>query len=177
MIDVLSVDEQVILAPTALMPSVMAVKNLAPLPRTYPTRFLHQEFHTTMADLIQDINTSTTRGTDHTPIMTPDVADISAGHSPAPIPTTTQAAVLEGTPCALLPATTAACATLQPMDASITPYAMIVTSHPTHATSPTGTTHTTPQTRVSLVPATPTTYAQGSQLRKVKQCPRPLNSP
>ena len=43
MISVLSVDGQVILAATALMPSVMAVMNLATLPRTVPTRFLHQK--------------------------------------------------------------------------------------------------------------------------------------
>ena len=34
-----------------------------------------------MADLVQGISTPTTRGTDHTHIMAPDVADVSAGHS------------------------------------------------------------------------------------------------
>ena len=76
MIDVLFVDEWVILAIPALMPSVMAVMNLTTLPRTAPTRFLHQECHATMADLIQGIDTLTTRGTDHTPIMAPDIGDI-----------------------------------------------------------------------------------------------------
>ena len=38
----LFVDVQVILAATALMPSVIAVMNLAILHRTAPTRFLHQ---------------------------------------------------------------------------------------------------------------------------------------
>ena len=60
MIDVLSVDEQVILPATALMPSVMAVMNLVTLSRTNPTRFLHQECYATMADFIQGINTPTT---------------------------------------------------------------------------------------------------------------------
>ena len=55
MINVLSVDRQVILAATALS-SVMAVMNLATLPRTAPTRFLHQEHHATMEDLVQGIN-------------------------------------------------------------------------------------------------------------------------
>ena len=47
----------------------------------------------------------------------------------------TEAATLEGTPHALLPATTAACSTLQSMGAPITPHAMIpagiITPHPT----------------------------------------------
>ena len=75
-INVLSVDEQVILAATAQIPSVMAVMNLATLPRIATTRFLHQECLATMADLTQGINTPITRGTDHTPIMAPDIEDI-----------------------------------------------------------------------------------------------------
>ena len=104
----MSVDEQVIFAATALMSSIVAVMNLATLPRTAPITFLHQEHHATMADLVQGINTPTTRGTDHTPIMAQNIGDISAGHSPASIPTMAEAAVLEGTPCALLPATVVA---------------------------------------------------------------------
>ena len=46
------------------------------------------------------------------PIIVPDIGDISAGHSPAPIPTVTEAVVLEGTPYTPLQATTAAHATL-----------------------------------------------------------------
>ena len=106
MIDVLFVDEQVIFATTALMPSII-VMNLATLPRTAPPRFLHQECHPTIVDLIQGIETATTEGTDHTPIMIPDMGGISAGHSPTPIPTMTEAAVLEGIPHTLLPATAA----------------------------------------------------------------------
>ena len=161
MINVLSVNRQVTLATTALMPSVMAVMNLVTLPRTAPTRFFHQEHHATMEYLTQGINTPTTSVADHTPIMVPDIGDITADHSPAPIYTTTEAATLEGTPHALLPATAAACAALQLMDAPITPHAMIPTSivepHPTLAIFPTGTNHTTPQTRASLTPAAPTT--------------------
>ena len=97
MMDALFVDEQVILATTALMPSVMAVMNLAILHRTAPTNFLHQECHATKADLIQGINTPTTKGTDHTHIMVPDIRDISADHSPTTVPTVTEEAVLEGT--------------------------------------------------------------------------------
>ena len=97
-------DGQVILATTALMPSVITVVNL---PRTVPTGFLHQEHNTTMEDLIQDINTPTTRETDHTPIMIPDIGDITEDHSPTPVHTVTEAAASEGTPCTLLPTTTA----------------------------------------------------------------------
>ena len=64
-----SVDEQVTLATTALIPSVMTVMNLATLSRTAPTTFFHQECHSTMANLTQGIDTPTTGGTDHSPIM------------------------------------------------------------------------------------------------------------
>ena len=60
----------------------------------------------------------------------------------------TEAAALEGTPHALLLATTAAQATLQVMDVPITPHTMIptgiVTPHPALANFPTHTTHATP---------------------------------
>ena len=148
------------LASTVLMPSVMAVMNLATLPRTAPTRFLLQECHATMADLIQGIDTSTLRGTYNTTIMAPDIRDISAGHSPTPIHTVTEAAVLEGTPHTPLPTTAAACATPQLMDVPVTPCAVILTgtvaSHPALTTFPTDTTHPIPQTRASLASATPT---------------------
>ena len=93
MMDALFVYEQVILAATVLMPSVMGVMNLATLPRTAPTRFLYQECHATMADLIQGINKPTAKGTDHTLFMVLDIKDISAGHSPTPILTMTEEAV------------------------------------------------------------------------------------
>ena len=67
MIDVLFVDAQVTLATTAQMPSVLAVMNLAILHKTAPTRFLHQEHHTTKTDLVQGIETPTRKGTGHTP--------------------------------------------------------------------------------------------------------------
>ena len=102
------------------MPSVMAVMNLATLHRTAPTRFLPQEHHGTKTYLIQGIDTPTTEGTDHTPIMVQDIGDISTGHSPTTIPTMREAAAIEGTPHGPLSAIAAACATLWPMDASIT---------------------------------------------------------
>ena len=78
-----------------------------------------------------------------------------------PIPTITEAAVLEDTPYTLLPATKAAHATLQPKNAPITLHAKtpsgIAAPHPTLTTSPTGATHTTPENRACLAPATPTT--------------------
>ena len=130
-----------------------------------------------MADPIQSINIPATRGTDHTPIMAPDIGDFSAGYSPVPIPNATEAAGLEGTPHTLLPATTAAHITLQVMDAPVNPYAMIptgiVTPHPVLTTSPTDTTHTTPQTEVSLTPATPTTEYKDLKPEKSSNAPDP----
>ena len=129
------------------MPSLMAVINLVILPRPSPTKFLHQEHHATTEDLIQGINTPTTGETDITPIMVPDIGDITADHSPSPVHPVTKAAALEGTPHTLLPATAAAHTTLQSMDPLVTLHAMImtgtVTPHPALAISPTGTTHTT----------------------------------
>ena len=93
MIDILFVDEQVILATTALMMCAMAVMNLDTWLRAPPTRFLHQECHANMEDLIQGINTPTSSGTNYTPIMAPDIGDITAGHNPIPIPTMTKATV------------------------------------------------------------------------------------
>ena len=47
-----------------------------------------------MVDLVQGINTSTMRGIDHTPIMLPDMGDITTDHSLTPIHTMTKAAFL-----------------------------------------------------------------------------------
>ena len=149
MIDVLFVDEWVILATTAPVHSVTAVMNLTPLHRTAPTRFLPQEYHVTKIDLIQGTDIPTPNGTDHTsPTMVPDMGDIPADHNPTTIPTLTGAAVSEGTHHAPHPATTAACATLQLMDAPIAICALthptgIVESHSTFTTSPRGITHAT----------------------------------
>ena len=155
------VEKQVILATTALMPSAMAVLNLATLHRTAPTSFLPQEDHTPKRDLIQGFDIPTPKGTGHiVPIMVPDIGDISAVHSPTTIPTATEAAASEGSSSAPHQATAAACTTLQPMDAPIIIHTMtltgIVAPHPTLTTSPMGVTHATPQTGASLTPATPT---------------------
>ena len=148
MIDILFVDEQVILATTAQMPSVMAVMNLATLCRTATIRFLPQEHYATKTDLVQCTDTPKTEGKHHTPVMVPDIGDISAGYSPATIATMTEVAVLEGTPHAPLPANAAAHVTLQPMDDPITTHAMtptgIVTPLPAPATSPIDITDATP---------------------------------
>ena len=145
MIDVLFVDEQVILANTDLMPSVMAVINLATWHRTAQTRFFPQEDHATKTDLLQGINTPTTKVTDHAPIMVLDIADISAGHCPAAITTMTEAALLEGTPHPPLLATAAAYATLLLMDDPVTTHSVtligMVTPHPTLTTFPVDITH------------------------------------
>ena len=167
--DVLFVDEHVILATNAPVPSAVAVRNFIPLHRPAPTRFLLQEHHATKIDLIQGINIPTPKGTDNTPhIMAPDIKDISAGHSPAAITTATKAAVSEDTLHIPHPATTATCTTLQPMDAAITTYAVtptgIVIPHPALTTIPADVSHTTPQTRAGVIPATPTTlYRKHSQ--------------
>ena len=113
-----------------------------------------------MEDLTQGIDKAITRGTDHTPIMDPDIADITADDSPVLVHTAKEAVALEGTPHALLLATTAAHATLQQMDVPITPCAMIplliVTPHVVLAISAKGVTHATPWIRASLIPAAPT---------------------
>ena len=178
MTDVLFVDEQVILIATALMPSVMAVMNLATLSRTAPTRFLHQGHHANKTDLIQGINIPTPKGKDRTPpIMVPDMRDISEGHSPATIPTATEIAVLEGTPHAPLPATTAAPAALWLIDAAITTCALkptgIVAPHPTLSIFLTDITHTTPQTASSLAPATPTAQHRNLNPKNLNDTLRP----
>ena len=157
----LSVNGQVTLATTALMPSVVAVMNLATLLRTFPRRFLHQEHHATTKDLTQGIDTPMAGGTDHSPAMVPDIEDITADHSPIHFHTATEAEALKGTPNDLLPATTAAHTTIQLMATHVTPHAMITTclfaSYPTLTIFPAGATHATPQTRASLAPAAPST--------------------
>ena len=134
----------------------MAVMILAILHRTAQTRFLHQDHHTIKTDLMQGIDTPTTKVTHHTPIMVSDIGESSAGHSLTVIPTMTEAAVLEDTCLARLLVTTVACATLQPIDALITPHTVISTGivapHLALTTSPTGITHTTPWTGASLTP-------------------------
>ena len=107
------VDKQVILAATAMMCSVIGAMSLATLHRIAPTRFLPQEHHTIKTDLIQGINISTPKGTDHTlPIMVPDMGEISAGHSPMTILTLTGTGVSEDTHHAPHPAITAGHVTL-----------------------------------------------------------------
>ena len=92
-----------------------------------PTRFFYQEYYVTMADHVQGINTPTTRGTDHTTIKALDIGVTTADHIPTTVHNMTEAAALEGTSHALLPATITACATLQLMDAPITHCTMITT--------------------------------------------------
>ena len=134
-------DGQDILAATALMPSVIAVLNFATLYRTAATRFLPQEYFTTKIDLIQGIDIPTPKGTDHTlPITVRDMEDISAGHSPTAIPTTTEAAASEGKPHAPHPDTMAAHAALPQLEAPIT----------THAVTPTGMLHPIPHSPLLL---------------------------
>ena len=80
------VDVQVILAATGPMHSVTAVMNLATLHKTFPTRFLCQEHHTTKKGLIQYHNTPTCKKTDHTALtMGTDMGDISTNHNHAAV--------------------------------------------------------------------------------------------
>ena len=171
MISILSVDAQVILATTALLPSVVAVMNLAIFSKTVPTTFLHQEHNVTTEDLIQGIHTPTTGGTDHTPIMVTDIGVITADHSPAPICTVTEVTTLEGPPHDLLPATATAHATPQLMDAPAMIKTGIVAPHPTLTISPGG---TTPQTKAALTPAAPTMNHKFSA-HEDKAMPKTLN--
>ena len=125
-----------------------------------------------MADPIQGINIPATRGPDYTPIKAPDIGEISTGLFP--IPTATEAALLEGTPDTPILATTAVHTTHQLMDVPVSPYAMIpagiVTPHPV-LTSPTGTIQTTPKTGPSLTPATPTTQPKDLRAEKSSNAP------
>ena len=140
------------------MPSVMPVMNLAIFPgmsqQDSSIRNTTPPWNISSKALIHP----TTRETDHTPIMVPDIGDIT-DCSATPFHTITEAAALEGTPHALLPATTAAHATLQPMDTPFIPCAMmptgIVAPHHALSISPTGTTQTTPTDKSWSPPAIP----------------------
>ena len=109
--DVLFVDEQVILAATALMHSVTAGMNSATLLRIGSTRCLPQEHHSTKMGVILDHNTSTCEETDHIqPIIGTGMEYNSTSNSHANISTMTgAAAVTDDTHCAPHPVTTAAC--------------------------------------------------------------------
>ena len=163
-------DAQIILVATSQMTTVMTVMNLATMCRTAPTKFFPQKHHATKRDLIQGINTPTTKGTVNIPIMVLDIGDIPAVHSPTVITTVTEAAVLEGTPHTPLPATTAAHATLWPMDDPITTHALtptgIVAPHPTFTISPADVIHATLQTRACLTPAPITSQHRNPSLEK-----------
>ena len=120
------------------------------------------------------------KGTDHTPpTMGADMGDISTDHNPPAIPTTTGAAVSEGTHQAPHPGSTPVHATLQPVYAPITICTMthpisIVTPHPT-LTSPINITHTTiPQTKAGITPVTPTPL-QGNAAKKSQAMPKTIN--
>ena len=131
----------------------MAVLNLATLHRPVPKRILPQGHDTTKTDLIQGIDISTPKGTDHTPpTMVTDRGDISADHHPTAVPTVTGAAVSKSTHHPPHPTTAAAQTALQLMDA---PIAICAMTHPI-ITSPDITHITFPWTGASLGPATPT---------------------
>ena len=121
-----------------------------------PTRFLHQEHHSSMEDFIQDIDTPTPVGSNHFPIMFKDIAEITVDHSPTPVCTVTETTTLKGTPHTPLPATATACTTLQLMDAPTMIPTVIVALHPTLNISLTGTTLTTPWTEAALTSGAPT---------------------
>ena len=153
----------------------MAMMNLATLCRTASTRFLPQECHVTKKDLIQGINTPKYKGTDHIPIMVLDIGDISAGHSPAAIPTAIEAAVLEGTPHAPLSSATAACTTLQLIDTP-SPLTMrhqhsYTPSHNHHFSCRHHSHHSTDWSKSCISKSHHT--AHEPHPRKAKQCPRP----
>ena len=115
----------------------------SPLPRTVPTRFLNQECHTTMTYLIQCIDTPTTRGTDHTPIMSLYRRHFSRSHSGPHSHCNSSSSLRRHTICS----SSRHHGSLhhpQLMDAPVTPPAVIptdiVTPHPTLTISPAGVT-------------------------------------
>ena len=161
------------------MPSVIAVMNLATLSRTAPTRFLNNKHHANMEDLIQGIYTPTTGETDHTPIMVPDIGEITADHSPGPILNVTEAADLEGTPHALLPATTSTCAAPQPIGAPLpfmpdTQRYNCTLFHVCHSFQKHHSCYLMDHSH--SYSSSFHHKAQDSQPRKMKQCPRPSTS-
>ena len=174
MVSVLSVDRQVILATTALMPSVMAVINLATLPRTAPTRFLHQEHHhqgkisfktslhpQTEGQITLLLWSQTYETLQQTSVLSP--------FSP-----------LEGAPNAFLPAITVAYTALHLMDVPITFHIVIptgnVASHSVLTISPKGATHVTPRTRTALLLQAPPCSTRFSA-QEDKATPKPLKPP
>ena len=131
MISVLFVDRMVILAATALMHSVMAVMTLTILPRTAPTKSLHQEHHATTEDLVQGIDTPTTgRAKSHSYGPRHRWHYSRSQSHPCLHCKLQQKPQLQKAHSTLLPATTAALAALQPMDAPTMIPTGIVTSHP-----------------------------------------------
>ena len=109
--------------------------------------------------------------------------DILAGHSPTPIPTMTEATVIEGTPHATLQAMATVNATLQPMNAPHHPLhndtkrCSHTPSHTHHFSHRCNSCHSMDQ-RWSHSSNSHHT-AQGSEPRKVKQCqdPQPPQNP
>ena len=174
-------DEKIILATTALMPSVTTVMNLVTLCRTAPTRFIPQEHHATKTDLNQGIEIPTPKGTDHTPpLMVTNMADISTDLNSSTILTMTGATGSEGTHCAPQPATTAACTALWPMDASITIHIMthptgIVTPHLTLITSPTHITHTLLHRPEPVSLQQPPLHCTGNTAKESQATPKTFN--
>ena len=114
--------------------------------------------------------------TDHTLIMASDIGNITADHRSASIHTVTEAAALEGTPCALLPATAAAHTTLQQLDTPIIPHDVIprgiVAPHPTLAISPTQIHRLVPIVLQQLLPCSIRISAQEGQT-----IPKNINHP
>ena len=140
MIDVLFVDRQAILAPTALMCSITAAMNMATLDKTAPTGFLPQEHHATQTGLIPGHDTTTCKGTDQ---KSTHYRYRNGRHSTDhnhTINTTVTGAVevTEGTHHAPHPDITVACATLPPTDVLISTHTMtyptdVVALHLKHA--------------------------------------------
>ena len=178
------VDEQVILATTALMCSVTAVMNLATFHRTAPTRFLPQEHYTIKTNLIQDINIPIPRGTDHTPpTVVTDMGDISTDHNPTAIPTMTGAAVSEDTHCAPHPATRAACSAL--LADGFPHHNLCCDTSKWHSCTPSCTHYFSHRCHSHYYSINQSWYsssnshdtAQEMQPRKAKPCPRPSTVP
>ena len=160
------------MATTAPICSVTAVMNLATLYRTAPTRSLPQEHHAGKTDVTQGIDIPTLEGTGHTPtIMVPHMADISAGQSPAAVPSMTAVAVSLGTHYTPHPATTAAHTPIATH--TMTHPIGIVTPHPAFATSPTDSCHYS-MARSHSHSSNPHHTAQEPQPRKTEPHPRPL---
>ena len=154
---------------TSLIPGVMAGVNLAFMPRTALTKFLHQEYNTTIEDLFQGIGSPHNwRGRSHSYYGSRHRKHYSRSQSHPHLhhdrshnfrrDTLHSSSSHQSSPC-------------HPSASGCSPVITTgkVTPHSTFAISPTGATHSTDQSHSHC--SRSHHAAQDSHPRKIKQCP------